>query len=908
MKRGSLFFKILTVLLSFALSLGAVSNPDASVEKEIAKVINDENSTLSNEVPYVKVPFSMLLDETNPKIKIKVSKEADLKLNIKNRGDKGYLNIISFKDGKNVEDINITSDFQKEYNFNESDEIFLDSHGKFFIDCFKVEVIADMEFNIPDEAVAEDVTDENVENESFEKFKEVKDEGDLKVAASDLKKDKKDINVTENKESKEIVELSEDNKNVIVETEVVSAEDEEAFLKATGAKESNKSLEETKEDNKIVLLRDKTPDKKEFLAKVKEDIKDSSIVEKKEKVEIETPKISSPKDEFKAPQTKESLALLTPPSLKEDKKLDTPKDDKALDEIKSLDENKLSSAKKDLIARKDISFRKPQDVKSKLDLDIENEKDLSLKNEIKEERSNLLPSPSLEAKAPVIAAPILPSKTPSLKFKEDLKSQKSPSLTPPDIKEESLGIKKPKLSFKEKMRENSLDKLETIDVKESGDLGLKPDIKEKDISFVPPTIEKKSISVKESELGEKPNLKMDTDLRVVKEIPIEKSPKFSSEIDLKKPVIKDETSLPSTPSFEVVETQKADNIKVKKIEPEKREKGNLQIYVLKDDRPIVGWIDIIDVKTNKIVANGDTFNKNPVTFTLPSGKYTIVITDKKVVPPLQEKFYDVEVLPNQTIVKKTKFSQGTLTINVTKNLEPTATAFVRVYDQKTNSKVLDDNTYRNNPVKVKLPQGLYYVEIEDYSIVPKQFKRIKDIKIEEGKEIVKSVNFEEGELLLKTSKNDQPVGIRYEIYKNGERTKIKSGYTNENGEAALKLAAGLYDIRAVNKSTVLKSIKIFKGVKISPQTLTELNIEFKEGKLKVFSERGMNPLYTNVSIYKPGDRKRLYFDFTSRSDGVVVMKLPVGVYDVVVRDHNIKRVFKRIRIRPNLTTNIHARF
>ena len=38
------------------------------------------------------------------------------------------------------------------------------------------------------------------------------------------------------------------------------------------------------------------------------------------------------------------------------------------------------------------------------------------------------------------------------------------------------------------------------------------------------------------------------------------------------------------------------------------------------------------------------------------------------------------------------------------------------------------------------------------------------------------------------------------------------------------------------------------------------------------------------------------------------MKLPIGVYTVLVRDHNIKRKFPKVVIKKNKTTKIHARF
>ena len=905
---SGLFFKIFAVLLFFSFNLHAVSDRNSSLENEISEIVNkDENSTSKYEAPYIKVPFSILLDEKNPKIRIKIQEGEDINLDIENRAKEGYLRLIAFKNNEIAEDLNVTSDFRKEFNFADADEIFLRSYGKFFVECFKVEVIADMEFNVPEETLGKDSQEEGAEE--FESFKDVGGEenesakGEIVLFSNNVSKD---INLSkEEKKEKEVVKLSEEDKNVVVETEIVSAEDEEAFLKATGLRDENET--KAAEDNKIVLVRDTTSDKKEFLSELEEYEKESSSIEKSKKLEMKSPNISSPEN-FNAPLAKEEGLSISKPSIGEEKKdFKEPEEEFSLKDIGGFEEDKKSLDKK-LLSQNDISFKKPKDTAPKPSIE-DNEAEIFSEKAPKEEETPVS-APSFDApKAPVISSPSLSLKTPVLK-EEGVKSENSPSLAPPEIKETPLEMKKPNLAFKDEIKRKALVE-ERPSIPESGEISFKkPKMEKESVSFAAPKIERSDIEVKESEFGEKPRIEDSNAISKPSETVLAgnkitiPSPNFKEN----EPSIKEETSLSSAPSFEVKEVGNGGVVKMKKIEPKKGGEGKLEVYVLKDDKPIVGWIEIIDSKTKKIVANGDTFTKNPVTFTLPSGKYIIVITDKKVVPPLQEKFYDVEVLPGETVVKKTKFSQGTLTVNVTKNMEPTATAFVRIYDQRTRNKVIDDNTYRNNPIKVKLPKGLYYVEVEDYSMVPKQFKKIKDIKIEEGADVVKSVNFEEGELLLKTFKNNRPVRIRYEIYPAGERKKIKTGYTDENGEAELNLAAGAYDIRAVNKSTVLKSVKTFKNIKVAPQTLTELSIGFKEGKLRVFSERGGNPLYTNVSIYKPGNKKRLYFDFTSRSDGVVVMKLPVGVYDVVVRDHNIKRVFKRVRIKPSSTTDIHAKF
>ena len=894
---------IFTVLFQ-SLNAGRIGNADNADNKVINQQIKteievkekdslkDENSQ-KDEIQFIRTPFSILLDDKNRAVKIKINPSESIKLTIKNmdpseNGD-GKIEIISSKAGKILDDENLSAKkIEKEYNGIQSDEVTLISNGRFLVKSSNLEVIADMEFNIPQENSSDDT-----------------------VVAAD--------------------------KNII-ETEVVSAADKQAFEKATNIQKTD--IDKI-HDNKILLVHDDNADKEIFIAEVAKEAKNSGV--------IENSKINKPSETEEILQNSKPLQA----DIKElddvDKDLVAKSNPKT--EVKKSDEN-IKSSKPSLQNIEKIAQNDKKFDNNDIEKDSEKIKDnLISKDEKFQETKPQIPLNKIknEVKDADKATNSLQEKIAT--NDKDIKNPDTPSFSPPKISD-SIDIKTPPVVLasssgmpvlKPSLLRKDMNKIadeaagdqdnikdtkpkiesksdEEIKGKISADEIIQKLPKSREVDTKKPMMDSneplltspstnKNLTVTDDniKIDNKPVIK--TDNEKLTKAPDKESiilpEKISKNIHSSKPVISNKESI-SAPSFEETVKKKSE-----KILPQENtlSKGVLQVYVVKDNSPIVGWIDIIDEKTDKIVANGDTFFKNPVSFTIPSGKYTIVVTDKKVVPPIQEKIYSVEVLPNQTVKKTTTFVQGIVKINVTKNLIPTSSAFVKIYDSKTRKKVIDDNTYKNNPVVAKLPLGNYYIEIEDYSIVPKQYKRIENVIVKDGEPVVKSIDFQEGSLVLNTMINDNPIASRYDIYPAGDTKKIKSSNTDINsGQAKLKLAAGDYDIKVYNNSCVIKSVKTFKNVHVQKESLTELDINFEEGKLKVLSVRGLKPLYTNVSIYRYNTNERIYFDFTSRDEGEAVMKLPVGVYTVLVRDHNIKRKFPKVIIKENKTTKIHAKF
>ncbi len=833
--------------------------------------IENNNSivTEAKKIETIKTPFSVVLDESLNAIKIDIAKEEDIKLFIfpKDNNQNSFLNLKVFKNGQVTEDINITQKFQKEFDYEKADSLILKAKGKFLVKASKLEIIADMQINIPDE---------NVQNSD---------------------------EISQNQD-KGIEESGYGNKEEVVE-EVISAKDKEAFKKATGAVEiTNKNQDEKlEENNTIQLVYDDSFEKKEFDQNLKKEIQKEDLnkivkplddisknevnVKKAENIKLVKPQVEELEDEkIKNEIKKEPLEIALPKEIKRD----IPKANEF--------ESEIEKPLKDDFDKKEIKLKEPKIAVKDIDKKIDSKLiEAESKSDLKQIVSNdTIKKPSIKKivkEASIAAETTIYFASPKIKHSSlGIKSPLIKKIDNVEVKNENFSQNRPNIKSVEDEVLKS-EKIKGVDVafSKSDNLNLNKPVISKSENFSSPKIGGVSLKVEKNVEVEKPK--------------IEKS-------SISSPKIVQKVSPPLINSSLKENAPKISSSLDNKIEPKgvpSKVTGFLDVYVLKEGNPTVGWISVIDERTNKVVANGDTFYKNPATFTLPIGKYTVVIVDKKVVPPLIEKIYSVEVKGGERAVAKSTFANGTLKVAVMKNSIPTSTAYVKIYDAKTNQKIIDENTYNNNPIVVKLPFGKYYAVVEDYSLRPSQHIILKDIEIKSKGVILKSVNFKEGKLKITTLNNEEPIGARYEIFLPNSYKKIKSGFTDPNsGEALIKLAAGNYEVRVSHRSSVSKIVKKFTNVNIQNDKTKELVVVFREGKLKVISTRGGEPLYTNVSIYKPGSDKRLYFDFTSRDKGEVTMNLPVGFYDVVVRDHNIKRFFKRIHIRENQTKIIHAKF
>ncbi len=162
---------------------------------------------------------------------------------------------------------------------------------------------------------------------------------------------------------------------------------------------------------------------------------------------------------------------------------------------------------------------------------------------------------------------------------------------------------------------------------------------------------------------------------------------------------------------------------------------------------------------------------------------------------------------------------------------------------------------------------------------------------------------------MRVTKNARPVSAWIEVFKNGTKQRVKTFYTSKGRKTKkVKLPAGTYTVRATYRTRDTKQQKTIKGVRLKEGDSVNKSIAFHDGKLRIVARRGDSPLYVKVIAYKSGSRKRVAYDFSSRTSGVATLSLAGGTYDIEVIDHKNNRMFDAIRIRAGKTNTINADF
>ncbi|MCH9813443.1 MAG: hypothetical protein K0U47_05805 [Epsilonproteobacteria bacterium] len=166
-----------------------------------------------------------------------------------------------------------------------------------------------------------------------------------------------------------------------------------------------------------------------------------------------------------------------------------------------------------------------------------------------------------------------------------------------------------------------------------------------------------------------------------------------------------------------------------------------------------------------------------------------------------------------------------------------------------------------------------------------------------------------GTLSVKAYSNKRAVSAWVEVFKAGTKQRVKTFYTGKGRTLKdIKLPAGVYVVKATYRTSSMKRQKSLGKVTLSEGGAINKQISFDDGSILVRVKKFDAPLYAKVEIYKRGSKRRIAYDFTSRSTGIAKFDIATGRYDVVVKDHNNIRQFENIRVRSSKTRTLNADF
>ncbi len=198
-----------------------------------------------------------------------------------------------------------------------------------------------------------------------------------------------------------------------------------------------------------------------------------------------------------------------------------------------------------------------------------------------------------------------------------------------------------------------------------------------------------------------------------------------------------------------------------------------------------------------------------------------------------------------------------------------------------------------------------HVEPEDYKARQKQVpQRMSDRVSRNGYGMGAK-----GKIKVKAYSNNRPVSAWIEVFKAGTKQRVKTFYTGKGGSLKdINLPAGTYVIKATYRTANSKRKKTIGRVVLEEGGNINKSISFDDGSIRVNVRKFGEPIYAKVEIYKSGSKRRVAYEFTSKSTGVTTLSLGSGKYDIVVKDHNNVRRFDAVSVRGGKRKTVNVDF
>ncbi len=327
--------------------------------------------------------------------------------------------------------------------------------------------------------------------------------------------------------------------------------------------------------------------------------------------------------------------------------------------------------------------------------------------------------------------------------------------------------------------------------------------------------------------------------------------------------------------------------------------GTLIVKALKNGKPFQAFCLVY--KTNededkekekvaeaRIELEGTSFKFTP-------GSYDVVVVNQEDETKPTVNFQGLEIEAGKTVEKTADFSGGGLKLSALRNGKPfSAEVFVYKATQDTDKKkerVIGDWTGVEGKTW-KLPPGVYDITATNHEDAGNPVFNFLGITVEMGKTVEKTADFSGGGLKFSALRNGKPFSAEVAVYKtaqDGDRKKerVVGDWTGIEGKT-LKLPPGVYDVTVTNHEDAGKPELNFPSIAVEAGKTVEKTADFSGGGLKFSALRNGKPFSAEVAVYKAaedGDKKkeRVIGDWTGVEGKT--LKLPPGVYDVTVRNH-----------------------
>ena len=319
--------------------------------------------------------------------------------------------------------------------------------------------------------------------------------------------------------------------------------------------------------------------------------------------------------------------------------------------------------------------------------------------------------------------------------------------------------------------------------------------------------------------------------------------------------------------------------------------GYLKVSTTKEGSPFAASVHVTRQGDNRSMGAKSTWSHGkPAVFKLMPGAYAIKVTDRTAVPHQTREVRDIAIESGRTVEKNLAFGgSGGLRITTEKNGRPFA-ASVTVYGQGDNKNMGMKSTWSGEkPAEYDLVPGTYYVRVTDRSVTPHQVQEIRDIAVESGQTVEKTITFGgSGVLRITTEKDGRPFAAGVTVYGQGDNKNMgmKSTWSHQK-PAAYELVPGMYYVRVTDRSVTPHQTQEIRDIAIESGQTVEKKVTFVgPGVLRITTVKDGRPFAASVTVYGQDNNKNLGMKSTWSHQKPAVYDLVPGMYVVKVTDRS----------------------
>jgi len=214
---------------------------------------------------------------------------------------------------------------------------------------------------------------------------------------------------------------------------------------------------------------------------------------------------------------------------------------------------------------------------------------------------------------------------------------------------------------------------------------------------------------------------------------------------------------------------------------------------------------------------------------------------------------------------------------------------IKVFKKGASKEMLVGRTYtaeQTNPRTMLLPVGEYEASVTAITMDGKPVQTLTDIRIVENDTVHKAVDFAQGVIEIRVTRNGELSDATIRIYKKGEKQTTAQGrsyHTAATNPARYRILPGLYDIEIASVEIGSKPVFRIENQLLNAGAFVPLSHNFESGELKIGARQGGALIDVVVQIYRNGKSVESGRTYTDANTNPRTFTLEPGKYKVEMK-------------------------